>query len=73
MPNYSGRLAYSDKIKHFYVNSQTFDFETINDEIDLYFIDGDHSYEGVYNDTKKFLTRNQINQLLYGMISGGQD
>lgn len=52
IPNFSERLTYSDKIKHFFVDSKMFDFTTIQDQIDLYFIDGDHSYKGVLNDTK---------------------
>jgi hypothetical protein len=53
LPCYSDRLTYNKKIKHFYTNSQTFDFSQIADEdIDLFFIDGDHSYNGVYSDTK---------------------
>jgi predicted O-methyltransferase YrrM len=34
-------------------NSQTYDFSKINQVFDLIFIDGDHTYEGVLNDTKK--------------------
>lgn len=58
LPNYSERLAYSDKISHYYTDSKLFDFSTIEKKIDLYFIDGDHSYLGVYTDTKNiFKTR----------------
>lgn len=52
MPDYSERLAYSDKIIHYYTDSKLFDFTQIKDEVDLYFIDADHSYDGVYEDTK---------------------
>lgn len=52
LPDYSERLAYSEKIKHFYTDSKTFDFSSVGDKVDLYFIDGDHSYEGVPQDTQ---------------------
>lgn len=50
-PDYGERLAYSEKIKHFYGDSKSFDYKKIEEDIDLFFIDGDHSYEGVYADT----------------------
>lgn len=36
-------------------NSRTFNFESLNKKFDLIFIDGDHAYEGVLNDTMKTL------------------
>lgn len=60
IPNYSERLTYNDKIIHFFTDSKTFDYSRIEDEIDLYFIDGDHSYKGVYADTKNiFKTKSE--------------
>lgn len=50
--DFSNRLV-GGGVKQYLVDSREFDFNTIKDEIDLYFIDGDHSYNGVCNDTKK--------------------
>ncbi len=36
-------------------DSKTFDFTSLNKKFDLIFIDGDHSYGGVLNDTQKIL------------------
>lgn len=52
IPDYSERLAYNKKIIHYYGDSKQFDFLKHADTVDLYFIDGDHSYSGVYSDTK---------------------
>lgn len=40
-------------ILHLEANTKTFDFSSLNKKYDLIFIDGDHSYEMVLNDTKK--------------------
>lgn len=52
LPDYSERLAYNEKIIHFYGDSKKFDYSQIPGDIDLFFVDGDHSYNGVYSDTK---------------------
>lgn len=52
IPDYSERLTNNEKIIHYYGDSKKFDFSKHSDTVDLYFIDGDHSYVGVYNDTK---------------------
>ena len=41
------------KILHLGTNTRTFDFASLNKKYDLVFIDGDHSYEMVLNDTRK--------------------
>lgn len=40
-------------VTHLKANSHTFDFSTLNRKFDLVFIDGDHHYESVLNDTQK--------------------
>lgn len=42
-------------IKHLYGNSLTFDFASLAMKFDLIFIDGDHHYDTIVNDTQKVL------------------
>jgi len=42
-----------NKLKQVFKNTHSFDFADLNQKFDLIFIDGDHSYAGVLNDTKK--------------------
>ena len=51
-PDYTDRLADDSNVTHYYCDSQIFDWNQVPKDIDLYFIDGDHSYKGVYCDTK---------------------
>lgn len=47
---FSNGLKNMHEIKH---NTKTYNFEELSPDYNLIFIDGDHSYEGVLNDTKK--------------------
>ena len=40
-------------VKHIEGNTQTFDFSSLNQKFDLIFIDGDHRFDMVKNDTRK--------------------
>lgn len=52
IPHYSGRLVNDEKVTTFYMDSKEFDFSEIGKKVEIYFIDGDHSYNGVFQDTK---------------------
>lgn len=42
-------------VQHIEADSTVFDFSTLNKKYDLIFVDGDHSYNGVLNDTQKVM------------------
>lgn len=44
------------KVRQLYGDSARFDFSTFNGQVDLFFIDGAHSYEYVRSDTEKALS-----------------
>jgi len=48
-----------------YANSKNFNFASLAQKFDLIFVDGDHSYSGVLNDTKKvFALRKDVNSVI---------
>ncbi len=51
MQDYSGRLIDENNMISIQCDSRLFNYRSIPDKIDLVFIDGDHSYEGVLSDT----------------------
>ncbi len=55
MKDYSNRLVNPQKVVQFLEDSTYFDYRKIKVPVDLYFVDGDHSYRGVYIDTIKLI------------------
>lgn len=52
--NFGRYFSYNKQnVIHFETDSKIFDYSLILDDIDLVFIDGDHSYQGIYIDTKR--------------------
>lgn len=64
LPDFSDRLANDDNVIHYYCDSKKFDWSKIPNDIDLYFIDGDHSYNGVYVDTKNVFAHKKPNSIV---------
>lgn len=64
MYDYSNRLVNRKNIIQYLEDSARFDFSIINEDIDLYFIDADHSYEGVKNDTEKVFNHKKRNSFV---------
>lgn len=51
--NFSRYFSYvKDNIVHFQQDSKLFNFDQLAEQVDLVFIDGDHSYEGILIDTQ---------------------
>lgn len=73
-PYYMGRLANDEKIVHYYTDSKVFNFSKHAGTVDLYFIDGDHSYDGVYHDTKNiFANRKDDSVVVWHDCKIGED
>ena len=51
--DYTNKLVTDSNMVQFKQDSKFFDYNEIQDKIDLYFIDGDHSYAGVFIDSVK--------------------
>ncbi len=63
-PDYSGRLADDMNVQHFYCDSKKFEWSQVPQDIDLYFIDGDHSYRGVFFDTRNVFTHKKADSIV---------
>jgi len=51
--DYTNKLVIADNIVQFQEDSKYFDYSKVKEKIDLFFIDGDHSYSGVFLDSIK--------------------
>ena len=65
IPDYSGYLADLPNVIHHYCDdSKVYDYTQLPDDIDLYFIDADHTYKGVYWDTRNVFAHRKSNSLV---------
>lgn len=64
IPDYSNRLVTDENVVQFLEDSRLFDYKKIDHPIDLYYVDGDHSYDGVYADTKNIFASKQENAIV---------
>lgn len=51
--SYGAFVPKDEGVQGIFANSFTYDFERLEKKFDLIFIDADHSYEGILNDTRK--------------------
>lgn len=72
-PDFTDRLAQDENVVHHYCeDSKTFDYSNIKDDIDLYFIDADNDYVGVYWDTKNVFSHRKADSfVIWHDIKGG--
>ena len=65
IPDFSNWLVKDKRIKMFFCkDSKEFDYSSITEKIDMYFIDADHSYGGVYTDTKNIFTIRDVDSIV---------
>ncbi len=64
MPDFSSALIRRDNIHITYCDSKRYDFSKIGHDIDIFFIDGDHSYSGVCCDTKNVFSVRKDNSIV---------
>lgn len=65
IPDYSDYLTTASNIYHCYCrDSKEFNYDCIDEKIDLFFIDGDHSYTGVKTDTEKIWNKSKGDSII---------
>lgn len=64
MVDFSNKLVNQPNIIQYLVDSKEFNFNTIEENIDVYFIDGDHSLAGIENDTRKVFAHKEENSFV---------